>query len=278
MYTVDKALDILSNTSPKIVTDKQYWLDNYSKLQYADSLITQMANYIKPYKEDIKVEEDKKVYYTETSNGTRQIFLPPEKLKIDIFGKPINNNSFTKYKYAVNGTLFGGSVFSVTPLMVNGDYMGKCRWQSNYGKAQSCIIINKDNTVWMTKLNSISELGNKLYSAKHIIGGIGIVNKKDKNFKYDPASEGYTGSVLSGVTRKCNKTVLGYIEKSNQLVLMTRPNIHHSSGYSLLQLCEDCGYTFAISLDGSGSTISIAENKYKLKGDGRGIYSVLFCE
>lgn len=282
MYTVDKALDILTSTSPKIVSDKQYWLDNYNKLKNTDSLIIQMANYIKPYKEETVTptpQPIKNITYSETKNGTRQIFLPPEKLNIDIFDKPIANNSFTKYKYAISSTLYGGSVFSVTPLMVNGDYMSKCRWSSNHGKAQGCIIINKDNTVWMTKLNNIADLGNKLYSAKHIIGGISLINNDDPNFKYDPVSEGYSNSVeLAGLERTCNKAVLAYIKKSNQLVLMTRPNIHHRNGYSLIQLCKDCGYDYAISLDGSKSVITIADGQYKLLGDNRRVYSILYAE
>lgn len=249
-----------------------------------DDLITQATKCIEMYNKNSKneifppIQENKSVYYTETKNGTRQIFMPVERLNIDIFDRKICNNSFKKYKYAVNGTLFGGTTCSVTPLMVNGNYnTTKCRWGSNHGIAQSCIIIYRDNTVEMHKLNSIADLGNKLFSVKHIIGGVGLINKKDKDFVYNPESEGYTNTTeLTGLERKCNKTVLAYIEKTNQIVLMTRENIHHTKGYSLLHLCKDCDFTYAISLDGSGSSFMIANGEYKLKGDGRGIYSVLF--
>lgn len=277
MYTVDKALDILTNASPKIVKDKQYWLDNYNKLKSVDSLIIQMANYIEPFKED-KVEEDKKVYYTETPNGTRQIFMNPSQLKIDVYPKMVGVNTFTKYKFASNGSFFGGNpCYSTTPLIVNGEIL---RWGSNYGKQQSCIIIYKDNKVEMRKLNSVADLGNKLYSVKNLIGGIGLVNKDDSTFKYNPESEGYVGSILSGVTRKCHKSAIGYIKATNELVLLTRPYIYHKSStqYDLLDLVNDCQWDYGISTDGSGSSFMIADGKYTLKGDGRKIYSVLYAE
>lgn len=277
MYNIEKALDVL--ISHKIISDKQYWINNHIKLKHTDELIVKIADYIEPYKEvEQEIKEIKKVYYTETPNGTRQIFLPPEKLHIDIFDKLTKNNSFTKYKYAVNGVFFGGTTFATSILMRNGDYMGKCRWTSNYGKPQSCLIINKDNTVWMTKLNNITDLGNKLYSAKHIIGGIGLLNETDPDFKYNPSSEGFTGSILAGLERACNKTAIGYIAKTNQIVLLTRPNIHHTNGYSLFQLAKDCELTYCVSLDGSGSTFCIADGKYMLKGDNRGIYTALYAE
>jgi len=34
----------------------------------------------------------------------------------------------------------------------------------------------------MKRLKSVSDLGNKLYSVKYLIGGIGLINNKDKNF------------------------------------------------------------------------------------------------
>lgn len=218
-----------------------------------------------------------KITYSETPNGTRQIFLPPEKLNIDVYPSLKNNNTF-KYKYAINATFFGGNpVYSTSPLIVDGKIY---RWSSNYDKPQSCFIIYKDNSVDMKRLKSVSDLENKLYSVRHLIGGIGLIDKRDKNFKYDLAGEGFDGSIGIGVSRKCNKTVLAYIKKTNQIVFLTRPNIYHShpQKYDLIKLCKDCEFTFAVALDGSGSTFMIADEEYKLKGDGRGIYSVLFCE
>ncbi len=218
-----------------------------------------------------------KVIYSETSNGSRQIFLPPEKVNIDVYPNLKSNNTF-KYEYAINATFFGGNpVYSTSPLIVDGKVY---RWGSNYDKPQSCFIIYSDNSVDMKRLKSVSDLGNNLYSVKHLIGGIGLINNKDKNFKYDLTSEGFDGSIGIGVSRKCNKTVLAYIENTNQVVFLTRPNIYHShpQEYDLIKLCKDCEYTFAVALDGGGSTFMIADEEYKLKGDGRGIYSVLFCE
>lgn len=277
---INEALDILE--SKKIVKDKQYWLDNYTKLKSTDNLILQMAEYIEPYK-DIVISPTpqpiKDVYYTETKNGTRQIFLPPEKLQIDVYNNLKRANSFTKYKYAMNGTFFlmQSPSYSCSMLIVDGKIL---RWGSNYydkGKPQSCIIIYKNGSVEMKRLLNVADLGNKLYSVKNLIGGIGLINKDDVNFKYDLNIEGFP----SGVARKCHKSAIGYIKKTNQLVLLTRPNIYnsHPTEYDLLDLARDCEYDFCCVADGSGSTMMVADGKYKLKStDNRGIHHVLYCE
>lgn len=215
-----------------------------------------------------------KYKYTETKNKTRQLYVPVRNVYMGVYPNLICCNK-VPYENFINGTFFGGNpVYSTSILVVDGKIY---RGRSNYfdlDKPQDTFIIYKDNTVGMKRIKSTLELD--MSKVKHAIGGIGLLNKFDKQFKYNPKACGFP----CGVTRKCNKTVLGYIKESNEIVFMTRPNIAHKNwyGFDLIKLVKACGYDIAIALDGSGSTCMKANNQYKLEGDGRGIYSVIYAE
>ena len=81
----------------------------------------------------------------------------------------------------------------------------------------------------------------------------------------------------SGVTRKANKTVIGYNIKENKIYLMVRPNIYHKHSflYDLLGLVKDCEYDIALSLDGGGSTFLNNADEMVVLGDNRRINNII---
>lgn len=142
------------------------------------------------------------------------------------------------------------------------------------GKPQSCIIIYKDNTVDMKRLNNINEVD--LTKIRLIIGGLGLVNKADKTFHYSPVSEGFSGS-NADVLRLTQKTVIGYHEKENKIYLLSRCIAHGP----LVNLCAEedetkgFNFKFAISVDGGGSSCMNYDGNMVVNGDGRYIDNII---
>ena len=71
----------------------------------------------------------------------------------------------------------------------------------------------------MKRIKNITELD--MDKVRIAIGGVGIRNILDSNFKYDPAAEGFK-DVFEDVLRKSNKTVIGYNAKKIKSVLMVK--------------------------------------------------------
>lgn len=215
---------------------------------------------------------DKKVEYFESSAGTKLLKGNIDLLNCVVYNKGCSNIAIQE-KNCVNGTFFtwdaGKNYFSTSPLVVNGKAY---RWESNHKKPQSCFIIYKNNTVEMRRINNISEL--QLDQVKFLFGGVGLFNHFDPNFKYDPASEGFSG-MFSDVLRATNKTVIGYKKDENKIYLLTRNIVHQSDGYDLIDVCNDYKLDIALSLDGGGSTFLNYEGQSKRTGDGRRVHNVI---
>lgn len=192
----------------------------------------------------------------------------PGELEAIVFEKGISNKN-VPYTNCVNGTFFSwqadGTYFSTSPLIIDGKTF---RWASNHNKPQSCFIIYKDGSVSMKRIINIVEL--KIDKIKHLFGGVGLINKLDSSFKYDPVLEGFTGS-FSDVLRNTNKTVIAYRAKDNQVFLLTT-KMHHND---LLKLCNEHNFDIALSLDGGGSTFLKYGDAYKESGDGRKVHNII---
>lgn len=203
----------------------------------------------------------------------------PERLNIKVFPKTGIDIAKVTDKHSVNGTFYTsdstGATSPTTPLIYNGTLT---RWASCHGKPQSCIIINKDNTVEFRKINNISELNTR--NIKHLLSGVGLVNKLDPNFRYNPASEGFTGKYWDPL-RETYKTIIGYRKSENKLYLIATDKMLHSSleKYDVLDVCKELNLDFAISLDGGGSTYMKFNGQYKIKGSSsRYIHNILTLE
>lgn len=193
----------------------------------------------------------------------------PSELEVILFEKGVVNTK-VPYTNCVNGTFFtyqhDGKYFSLSPLVADGKPQ---RWGACHApKHQSCFVFYKDGTVAMERLINVAELD--LNKVKHVVGGVGLVNKNDKSFMYDPVGEGFGTDIL----RNCEKTVMAY--RNGEVFLLTCKMYHSSSTqYDLLDLCKDHDFDMAISLDGGGSTFLKHGNTYKENGDGRKVHNII---
>lgn len=224
-------------------------------------------------KEYFGMNEKINVDYSVTKNGTYQLSGDVKDLGVKIVNK---SNRSIQEPYCVNGTFFWTATpkekYSTSILYANGKLYQAAA--NHLPCPQSVFIVYKDNTVEMKRIKNINELD--LANVKLAIGGIGLINKLDSTFKYNPTVEGFKGA-YSDVLRKTNKTVIGYNKSENKVYLMVRPNISHDSwiAYDLLDLVVDCEYDIALSVDGGGSTFFNNETDMVFKGDGRIIHNII---
>ena len=146
------------------------------------------------------------IKYNVTQNGTHELWGDAKDFNIKVVDK---SNSSIKEKNCVNGTFFWhddkGVTYPTSILFANGTtYQGVA---NHLPYPQSVFIVDKDNNVAMRRIKFLSELD--LDNIRLVIGGIGLVNKLDGSFKYNPAAEGFSGP-YADVLRKTNKTVIGY--------------------------------------------------------------------
>lgn len=227
---------------------------------------------------DIKAElggEAIKVEYSVTTNKTYQLCGD-----VNDFGVKIVNqkNQTIEEPYCVNGTFFWWEdtartkTYPTSILYANGKLYQAAANHLPY--PQSVFIVYKDNTVEMKRIKNITELD--MDKVRIAIGGVGIRNILDSNFKYDPAAEGFK-DVFEDVLRKSNKTVIGYNAKENKICLMVRPNIYHKHSflYDLQKLVRDCEYDIALSVDGGGSTFMNNSDEMVVFGDNRRINNII---
>ena len=239
-------------------------------------------------KEVIEIPVKEKVIYTVTPNKTHQLCG-----NVKDFGSKIVNKSNRSIEEpnVTNGSFFWyldtkkTQTYSTSIFIQNGKIIqGTANHYYDFGCPQNVFIIYNDNRIEMKKVFFANQLDYQ--NIKFAMGGIGLRDTTNPNFKYDPASEGFkwgynkqTKQYVSyaDVLRKTNKIVLGYNIAEDKLYLMVRPNIFHSSavGYDLLDLVKDCKYDIAISYDGGGSVFLNNETDMVFYGDGRKIYSII---
>lgn len=275
--TINEALDILSNTSPKIITDKQYWLNNYNKLQNVDYLILQMANYIEPYKTpSTPVQTQFKVEYYESANKTRALIGDVANFHIGVSPSGIAGSQITSktgIKNLINGTFFyngkdsnNKAIYYSTSILYI-DYNGvkgvQGSWQANhFPYPQSCLFKYKDNTMKMKRVYKIADIESELPKCEFVLGGIGLLDN-GKLLRYE--DEGFIGA-FSDVARKANKTLIGVNTTKNKVYLVTRANIaNRDTKYDLEDLAKDLyidfGCNLVLQLDGGGSTLHCKDGK-----------------
>jgi hypothetical protein len=213
--------------------------------------------------------------YSVTKNKTHMLEGSPLDLIVDIVDKPIWD--IINFTNCVNGTFYwynqDGTTYPTSILIANGKiYQDKANHLWDFGCPQAVYIVYKDGAVDMKVIKNINELGSAEFIKEFIhvaIGGVGLVNKLDPSFKYDPAREGFKGK-FADVLAKRNKTVLAYSKAEGKSYLLVRPSIFHKGRfiweYDLLKLCKDCGFDIAISLDGGGSTFMDALWRYVFQG------------
>ena len=288
MYSVDKALDIL--VSKKVVNNKQYWLDNYSKLQNVDNLIIQMANYIEPYKEVVPPAPTTtpKIEYYETPNKTRILCSDVSNLKIGIAKDGISNSKLPNN--SINGTFFHygyddktkKTIYYSTSLLYldhNGIKGVQGSWTANhYPYKQSCLIKYKDGSITMKQVLNIAEIQSELSKIEWLIGGVGLYGN-GKLLRYE--DEGFIG-VFSDIARKAPKSLIGVNSKTNKIYLVTRENIaNRDKKYDLedlaLDLVADYSIDYILQLDSGGST-SMRKDDKNIISTGRKIHSYLYFD
>lgn len=192
----------------------------------------------------------------------------------------VTNGSFFWYLTPDKTKTYSTSIFIQNGKIIQ----GTANHYYDFGCPQNVFIIYNDNRVEMKKVYFANQLDYQ--NIKFAMGGIGLRDTSNPNFKYDPASEGFkwgynkqTKSYVSyaDVLRKTNKIVMGYNIAEDKLYLMVRPNIFHSSAiaYDLLDLVKDCKFDIACSYDGSGSVFMNNADDMVVYGDGRRIYSII---
>lgn len=247
--------------------DKNFWLK--SNLKGRHVMCIDPEKFVEEAAEVPKV--DSTVIYKQYNNNIHELKGNPTDLDVKIVDKRIWD--ITEWTNIVNGTFFWrdaqGKTYSTSPLIVDGViYQQYC----NHSKPQSVFIIYKDGTVALQKVTDVKQIAN-FSNVRIALGGIGLRNTLDKNFKYDPAGEGFSG-VYADVLRKTNKTVVGYSKTTGKVYLLAVRNITHDDLIKLISTGES--YDIAVSLDGGGSTFMDANKKYVFEGENtRRIHNII---
>jgi len=237
---------------------------------------------------DKEVEVDNKISYKLYSDGTRELKGNPKQLNDKIVNK---SNRSIEEPNCVNGSFFypdgKGNLYSTSILIIDGViYHNEANHFYDFGTPQSVFIVYKDGKVDMKRVNFATELDYK--NIKVAVGGVGLRNTLDANFRYSPVTEGFKKGYrlqdgkwvdYTDVLQKRNKTVVGYNKTNNKVYLLTKESISHGS---LINLISDNStgeaYDIALSLDGGGSTFMNNLTDMVLYGDGRKIHNILYFD
>lgn len=274
VLTVEEAKKLLKENA-NIDDNSIQYLEYY---KYSEDLIKKLAGAM--VKEGVPIIENPinkpvkpKVEYTKTANNTFMLCSDVENLK---FKEVSKSNAILLEENYINSTFFSweatGRRFSTSILYADG--VVHRRDANHLPYPQDTFIVNKDNSVEMKRIKSLNELN--LSKVRIAIGGVGILDKTNPSFVYDPAGCGFKGA-YSDVLRKTNKTMIVYNKSEDKLYLVCRPNIYHESSlyYDLIDLAGDIGH-IACAFDGGGSTTMGANGKIVFNGDGRVIHSILY--
>lgn len=216
-----------------------------------------------------------KVEYTAWPGGTKE-----NKGEVKDFGTKIVNqkNSTIQEPYCTNGCFFWyldeahTQTYPVSILFQDGvAYQAEA---NHLPYPQDTFVIFKDERVRMMKLKNINELNLNL--VKFAIGGVGIRNTLDSNFRYDPAASGFKG-VYSDVLEKRNKTFVGYSVKEHKIYQMVRANIYHSSAYEYdaIDLARQSELDIFMSVDGGSKSFLNNGDSQPFKGSGALINNII---
>lgn len=287
--TFDEAKKTIQDRAGLDINDMQY-LEFYKD---SENLIKKLAI---PMSNNIIVNEpvveqpviDNSIGYSRSENNTFQQWGNPKQLGTKIVNQ---KNSTIQEPYSMNSIFFWWLDTAKTQCYPTSIYIKDgviLRNESNHLDAfnapQSVFIVYKDGRVEIRKVKYATELDYKNIVVG--VGGIGLKDSTNSNFKYDPASEGFkkgkhlkTGITVdySDVLRQTTKSVVGYNIKEDKVYLMMRPAIYHSHPlyYDLLELVDDCKYDLAVSLDGGSSCYFNNADEMVYKGSGRVIYSII---
>lgn len=288
MLTVDEAKKLLK-ANANIDDNSIQYLEYY---RFGDDLIKKLASAMT--NDNSPIDESKpetpietpKVEYKKYSNMT-ELKGNPESLDVAIVDKKIWD--ITEFTNCANGTYYwrnaDGTTYATSILYVDGKtYQDVANHYYDFGTPQSVFIIYKDNTVDLKRINFLNELD--LNKIRLVIGGLGVRNTLDPNFKYSPVTEGFKAGYrkqdnkwvdYSDVLRKTNKTVLGYNKRLNKIYLLTVKNVSHGE---LINIISDNStgeaYDLSISLDSGGSSFMDANGEYVFQGEnGRRIHNIV---
>ena len=218
--------------------------------------------------------------------------LKGEPVKIN--NKEVNQNNRTiQEPNCLSGTFFWYSdakrtiTYPTSILVRNGKIIRDvANHYYNFNCPQNVLIVYNDGKVEMKKIFfAHQELDIK--NIKIAVGGVGLRDTTNPNFKYDPKSEGFKKGInnkgeiedQSGVLRKTDKAVIGYNIKNNKLYLLAVENITHGD---LIKTISDNStgeaYDIALSLDGGGSVMMNNSNSMVFYGDGRLIDNIIYFD
>ena len=272
----EKALDYLVNK--KVISTKDYWLQNYDKLQYVDQLIIKFAQYIGFELKDLSITnptlkpvhivmEDTK-YYTE--NGIHFLEIPISKFKVEYWDKPKKTSTiknygnlgyFGRYKIIVNGKpiIFTKPVGNFCGDIVEGNYIKEVidelkkmgtiengKFKANSDTSRSTLIVTKDGKCRIEKCNTLPS------DVVYAVSGAPIVlNGKDPSFKNEVLTEGWDTSIVRA-------TLHGFITvKNNKIIYMgletkTKDCFTTSEVYNKL---KPYGFDTILKIDGGSSYV-----------------------
>jgi len=228
------------------------------------------------------------VDYSVTVKGTYQLHGDVKDFGVKLVNQ---KNRTIKEPFSTNGTFFWWEdkartkPYPTSILVQNGNIIQNvANHYYSFKCPQSVFIVYKNSKVEMRKIYFATELDYK--NIQIAIGGVGLIDNTNPNFKYDPSSEGFkkgidlqTGKQVdyTDVLRKNSKTVVGYNLKENKIYLMCRQNIAHKNllTYDLIKLVKDCGYDISLSIDGGGSSFMNNETEMVVFGDNRVINNII---
>jgi N-acetylmuramoyl-L-alanine amidase len=238
----------------------------------AEGVVNGLLEYFKINQK--KEADEVKVDFKKYNNGMTELRGNSKDLSVKIVDKKIWD--ITEYTNCTNGTFYwydkNDKTYATSILYADGKLYQAVA--NHYPSPQSVFIIYKDNTVDLKRIKNLSELD--LSKIRLVVGGVGLRNTQDPNFKYSPVSEGFTG-IYADVLRTANKTVLGYNKRLDKVYLLTVKNVSHGT---LLNIISDNStgeaYDIAISLDGGGSTFMDANKEYVFQGENsRRIHNII---
>lgn len=261
------------------LTEAKLLMSDEFRQSCADGIVNGLFEYFEINLEKVKVD------YKTYSDGTKELKGSP----LDLSDKIVNqSNRAIEEPNCVNGTFFypdgKGSLYSTSILIIDGKiYRNEANHLDDFGTPQSVFIVYNNGKVDMKRVKYATELDYQ--NIKVAVGGVGLRNTLDSNFRYSPVTEGFKAGYrlqdgkyvdYTDVLQSRPKTVIGYNKTNGKAYLLARNNISHGA---LINLISDDStgeaYDIAMSLDGGGSTFMNNETDMVLFGDGRKIHNII---
>jgi N-acetylmuramoyl-L-alanine amidase len=235
------------------------------------------AGIVNGLKEYFEIEINAEATYQAYNENIHEIVGSPEK-----FGSKIVKKSNRKIEepFCINGSFqwwedaARQNPYPTSILIQDGVILrNEANHLDDSDSPQSVYIVYKNGDVDMKLVKYATDLDYK--NIKCAVGGMGLVNTEDSNFRYSPVTEGFFGK-YADVLRRSDKTVYGYNIKTKQVYLLVVKNCTMTELMKIItNNSSGTAYNYGVMGDGGGSVFLNNATDMVVYGDGRTIYAIL---